>query len=472
MLSKFIENKILHHFSFDATADQQHLISVLGEFVASQNDSRIMVVNGYAGTGKTSIISALAKTFKEMKIEHFMLAPTGRAAKVMNYYSGYEALTIHKKIYRQKSVTQEGFVLDFNKTRDAFFIIDEASMISTSSYENNIFGSGNLLEDLFNYVSLGENGKIIFIGDKAQLPPIGSDLSPALDINALSVYGKVNFVEMRQVVRQNKDSGVLFNATACRLLIEQRLCKIPKFDLSYPDFKRIGGEDFIETLEDAYSKYGQENCIVITRSNKQANRFNQGVRSRILYQEEELDSSDMVMVVKNNYHYSLNLDEEKKDGDFIANGDIAMIRRVRRYQELYGCRFIDATLRFPDSDDTEIDCKLLLDTLSADTPSLSSQRNKELFYAVEEDYAYIPTKRERYKKMKQDPFLNALQIKFAYAVTCHKAQGGQWDAVFIDRMLWSSENMSVDLLRWLYTAITRAKKEVYLLNFPDDFFCD
>lgn len=471
MLSKFIEKKIAGNFGFVTTEDQQALISVLGEFIAGDDNSNILIINGYAGTGKTSVIAALATTLKELDRSCFLLAPTGRAAKVMSYYASTEAQTIHKKIYRQKSATIESFVLDFNKSHNAFFIIDEASMISASSYENNIFGSGNLLQDLIQYVASGDNGKIILVGDKAQLPPIGSVLSPALELNELEGIAPTRFVEVRQVVRQELNSGILHNATICRLLIERGEGGIPRFNLDHPDFQRLSGTDFLETLENMYSTYGQSNCIVITRSNKQANRFNQAIRSRVMFQEEELDAADMLMVVKNNYHYSLAPDkEEQGDGDFIANGDIAVIRRIKKYQELYGFRFIDASLRFPDADDTEIECKLLLNTLTSESPSLSYDDNKRLFAAVEGDYAHIKTKRERYKKMKQDPYINALQVKFAYAITCHKAQGGQWDAVFIDRMLWGEEEMTTELLRWLYTAITRARKRLFLLNFPDNFF--
>lgn len=471
MLSTFIEKKIEGNFGFVTTDDQKALISVLGEFVAGVDSSNMLIINGYAGTGKTSIISALATTLHQLERQCFLLAPTGRAAKVMSYYSSFEALTIHKKIYRQKSATIESFVLNFNKSHNAFFIIDEASMISSSSYENNIFGSGNLLQDLIEYVAAGDNGRIILVGDKAQLPPVGSDISPALNVNELDQFAPTRFVEIRQVVRQELNSGILYNATLCRLLIEKGNSGFPHFNLKYPDFQRIEGTDFLETLENMYSTYGQGNCIVITRSNKQANRFNQAIRSRVMFQEEEIDSSDMLMVVKNNYHYSLTPDkEEQGDGDFIANGDIAVVRRIKKYQEIYGFRFVDASLRFPDSDEVEIECKLLLDTLSSESPSLSYNDNKRLFAAVEGDYANIKSKRERYKKMKEDPYMNALQIKFAYAITCHKAQGGQWDAVFVDRMIWGEEQMTTELLRWLYTAITRAKKRLFLLNFPDTFF--
>lgn len=470
MLSEFIEKKIYKYFDHEPTADQSELIGALGRFAADREGCGILIINGYAGTGKTTVISAFVNMLKEFGMQHFMLAPTGRAAKVMSYMSGDEALTIHKKIYRQKSAVQDVFVLNFNKSQNAFFIIDEASMISTQSYEQNIFGSGNLLDDLIDYIAAGNGGKVIFIGDKAQLPPVGSELSPALNPGHMSMYGPVEYIEISQVVRQNEKSGILHNATVCRRLIEERTPGIPGFKLDFPDFHNINGSEFQEKLEDMYGKYGQSNCIVITRSNKQANRINTFIRNRIICQEEEIDSSDMVMVVKNNYHYTLNPDRERTDGDFIANGDIAVVRRIRKYQEMYGFRFVDATLRFPDNDDAEIECKMMLDTLSTDTPSLSSENNKKLFYAVEEDYSHIKTKAARYKKIKEDPYFNALQVKFAYAVTCHKAQGGQWDAVFVDRMLWEGEEMGTDLQRWLYTAITRAKKQLFLINFTDEFF--
>lgn len=478
MLHEHIEKQILEHFPFAPTEDQERLIAMLGRFIADPGSS-LFILNGYAGTGKTTVIASLVNTLSALRARPVLLAPTGRAAKVMGGYADRKAYTIHKKIYRQKGALIDRFELDINRHRNAFFIIDEASMLSNgSSYENSIFGSGRLLDDLFTYVSSGAGCKVIIVGDNAQLPPVGSTLSPALDKFYMAGFADVTFCSMDQVVRQEQESGILFNATLLRRIIESGIPEIPRFRLGFPDFERIGGGDFLELLEDAYRKYGERNTLVICRSNKQANRFNQGIRGRVLYREEELENGDMVMIVKNNYFYAVQEEPEEaaaeqqgeKEEDFIANGDVAVIKRIKRYEELYGFRFADVTLAFPDNDDAEIDCKVILDTLDSTSPSLSYEENQKLFAGVEEDYAHITVKKKRYAEMKQNPYLNALQIKFAYAVTCHKAQGGQWDAVFVDNMLWGTEEISTDLLRWLYTAVTRAREKVYMLNFRDDFF--
>ena len=478
MLSTHIESQIYNNFLYAPTNQQKKIIKSLAMFISGEDTASVFVLNGYAGTGKTTVIAALSKVLNSMNVRTFLLAPTGRAAKVISNYSNKPALTIHKKIYRQKSATDNSFVINFNKDGNAIYIIDEASMISNSSYENIVFGSGRVLDDIFDYVNSGRGGKIIFIGDTAQLPPIGTFISPALDVAGLGSYSSVSHCEMNEVVRQGQDSGILYNATIVRSLIEQGIEATPKFDLSFSDFQRIDGSEVLEIIEDNYNKYGTTNCLVIVRSNKQANRFNQGIRARVLYQEEMIDSGDYLMVVKNNYFYDVNLtdsqeDEVKEeDKDFIANGDVAQVVRIRRYEEIHGFRFANVTLRLIYSNDFELDCKILLDTIESETPSLSSNQQQQLFNSVEEDYKHITIKRDRYKAMKKDPYLNALQVKFAYAVTCHKAQGGQWDSVVIDRMLWGDQPMSMDLLRWLYTAITRATKKLYLLNFDDSFFAE
>lgn len=475
MLSAHISSQILNNFPFDPTADQSSLINLLGEYIAHSQSKDILIVNGYAGTGKSSVIAALTATLKANGVKSYMLAPTGRAAKVISRYSGGGAVTIHKKIYRQKSISDEKFVLDFNRDRGSFFIIDEASMIGNGSgWESNNFGSGDLLDDLIEYIKMGTDCKLIIVGDSAQLPPIGTALSPALDVSYMERYGRVIYHTLSDVVRQAELSGILSNATICRNVIESGVATIPKFNLNYPDVKNITGGEFLEELEDVYSKYGSENCIIITRSNKQAGRFNQGVRGRILYQEEEFSSGDLIMVVKNNYAYAQKEEgqgeEKNNDSDFIANGDVALVKRVRKYEELHSLRFAEATLLLGAEQEQELECKVILNTLSSDSPALSKEDGLKLLKSVEEDYMSITRKNERYKEMKKDPYLNALQIKFAYAITCHKSQGGEWDAVFIDRMLFGDEEMSIDLLRWLYTAITRASKKLFFINFEERFF--
>lgn len=466
MLTSYISSQIYSNFQFEPTFGQKKLIEELSFFIAESKNGENFIVNGYAGTGKTTLIGAVVDTLKKFNVGSVLLAPTGRAAKVMVQYTGAPAYTIHKKIYRQKSITADRFVLDKNLHKDTYFIVDETSMLSNSSYENTIFGSGNLLDDLVEYVNGGTNCRLIFVGDNAQLPPVGLRESPALDEYYMQRYGKTQCRTLSEVLRQEAGSGILMNATKVRGLIERETLCVPQFDMNYPDIKRIGGIDFLEEIDTAYHSYGMKNTLVITRSNKQANRFNQGIRNQVLCQEEEICPGDLVMIVKNNYHYS----NGDKDLEFIANGDIAEIVRIRRYEEKYGFRFVDAVIRLPDYDALEMDCKILLDTLSSDTPSLNQEDSRRLFDHVEQEYADIKNKRNRYNKVKEDPYYNALQVKFAFAVTCHKAQGGQWKCVFIDRMLFGSEQITKDLLRWLYTAITRAQEKVYMVNFDDRFF--
>lgn len=460
-----IASKIRNFLPPTPTSDQNNLLELLSEFILHSKSGDLMIINGYAGTGKTTMISALVRSLSQVGIKSVMIAPTGRAAKVMGHYSEARAYTIHKKIYKQKSALVESFVLDRNQDAFTYFIVDEASMISDNSYDS-IFGSGNLLSDLVEYVNSGKGCRLIIVGDKAQLAPVGKSESPALETSLMEHYaGRVSYGELREVVRQSEGSAILKNATAIRTLIERDTVKFPRFDCSKSDFRSISGSDIFEELENAYSKYGKDETIIITRSNRQAGRLNAAIRSRVLCMEEELSSGDMIMVVKNNYHYA----QQDKEIDFIANGDVAKIKRLRRYEELYGKRFVTATLKFPDYDDMEIECKVMLDTLMLDTPSLSAEQSRDLFFQVEADYADITVKKERYNKVREDSYFNALQIKFAYAVTCHKAQGGQWDCVFIDRMIFGDEEMSMDMLRWLYTAVTRAKMQVILVNFDERF---
>ena len=472
MINDHIKSQIYSKFSFTPTKGQNKIIENLANWISEPEYDSVFILNGYAGTGKTTLISAFATTLAELRIKPILLAPTGRAAKVVAQMTGMPAHTIHKKIYRQKSLAdaEARFMLNFNKEKDAVFIVDEASMIADYSMDGSVFGSGSLLDDLFEYVRSGERCRVMFVGDAAQLPPVGHDLSPALNPERMKVYGPVIYETLDEVVRQQMDSGILFNATMVRCMLDAGIYEIPLFDTSFPDFEAISGAEVLEKVEECYSRYGRDDVIVITRSNKRANRFNEGIRRLTLCAEEAIESGDMLMVVKNNYHFTER--EEDCKIDFVANGDTARLMRIRRYHDLYGFRFADAVLRFADYDDYELDCKILLDTLTSEAPALTAEQNKSLFTAIEEDYLDVTSKRERYKKIRDDAYYNAMQVKFAYAVTCHKAQGGQWSAVFVDKMLFGDEEMSRDMLRWLYTAITRATEKLYLVNFDDRFFAD
>ena len=469
MLNTHISHQIYAKLSFDATNNQKKIIEKLSAWLSDDDYSRIFLLNGYAGTGKTTIIAAFVAALKELGIKPILLAPTGRAAKVLTRYSKLTAYTIHKKIYREKSISdyQSKFSLDYNREKDAVFIVDEASMLSTTSTDSS-FGSGNLLDDLVQYVRQGKRCRLMLVGDDAQLPPVGDDYSPALQPSELLPYGDVEYGTMDEVVRQSHDSGILFNATMLRCMLENNIYEIPRFDLSYKDFRQVQGGELLEELQDCYDRFGRDETIVITRSNKRANRYNEGIRRHNLSAEEEIESGDMLMIVKNNYFYA----EQEKDSpmSFVANGDVARLKRIRRFEEFYGFRFIDATLQFPDYNDYEMQVKILMDTLTSESPSLTREQSNQLFIEVEKDYADITVKSKRYKAIRENAHFNAMQVKFAYAITCHKAQGGQWSAVFVDRCLFGDEPMSKDMLRWLYTAITRATERVYLVNFDERFF--
>ncbi len=469
MLNTHISHQIYAKLSFDATNNQKKIIEKLSAWLADDDYSRIFLLNGYAGTGKTTIIAAFVAAIKGLGIKPILLAPTGRAAKVLTRYSKMAAYTIHKKIYREKSISgyQSKFSLDYNREHDAVFIVDEASMLSTSSSDSS-FGSGNLLGDLVEYVRQGKRCRLMLVGDDAQLPPVGDDYSPALQPSELLPYGDVEYATMDEVVRQSQDSGILFNATMLRCMLENDIYQIPLFDLTFKDFRQVQGGELLEELQDCYDRFGRDETIVITRSNKRANRYNEGIRRHNLSAEEEIESGDMLMIVKNNYHYA----EQDKSSpmSFVANGDVVRLKRIRRFEEFYGFRFIDATLQFPDYDDYEMQAKIMLDTLTSESPSLSREESNRLFMEVEKDYMDITVKSKRYKAIRENEHFNAMQIKFAYAITCHKAQGGQWKAVFVDRCLFGDEPMSRDMLRWLYTAITRATERVYLVNFDERFF--
>ena len=471
MLNDHIKNKILNELIYDPTKGQEQLINILSEFSLPISNKKILLIKGYAGTGKTTLISAFINAMSSFKQKLYLITPTGRAAKVLSAYSGKAAFTIHKKIYRQTS-SKDGlgrFLLDKNLHKNTIFIVDEASMISNRG-EGSAFGSGRLLDDLIKYVFDGENCKLILIGDTAQLPPVNSNLSPALDVKELETYGyNIDNIELTEVIRQAKDSGVLFNATEIRKLITENKNNFPKIKLNnFSDVKRINGEELIDLIGESYDKKGIENTIIVTRSNKRANIFNQGIRSRILWKEDEISVGDIIMIVKNNYFWM----PENEYTDFIANGDIAEIVRIGKYEELYDQRYVNLTLRFADYDDMEIDAKVFLNTLNLETASMGIEAGKELFYKIAEDYAHIKPKSKMYKAVKEDKYLNALQIKFAYAVTCHKAQGGQWKNVFIDHGYITEEMVNIEFLRWLYTAFTRTQETVFLVNFNKHFFSE
>jgi exodeoxyribonuclease-5 len=442
----------------------------IASYICENNNDVIFLMRGYAGTGKTSVISSIVKTLDMLRMRSVLMAPTGRAAKVLASYSGRQAFTIHKKIYRQKS-SKDGFgnfSLNKNLGKDTFFIVDEASMVSNNSNDSSVFGSGRLLDDLIEFVYSGIDCKLILVGDTAQLPPIGSIVSPALEPSSLEGYGfGLISCELKQVVRQSEASGILMNATRLRKQVAESNLVHPSIDcINFKDTIRITGEELIDEISTAYGTCGMEGTIIVVNSNKQANRYNQGIRNRIFAREEEISAGDMVMVVKNNYF----LMEEGEDGaGFIANGDIAEVKKIRKYEERYGFRFADMVLKFPDYD-LEVESKVMMDVLHLDTPALPADKNKELYQNVLADYLDIKTRRKQFEAVRNNPYFNALQIKFAYAVTCHKAQGGQWERVFIDQGMFNRNEITIDYLRWFYTALTRSTDRVYLVNFAEDFF--
>lgn len=437
------------------------------EFLLSRDDNEIFLLTGYAGTGKTSLLGALVNVLKQLKQPVVLLAPTGRAAKVFSLYADAPAYTIHKKIYRQKSLMEmDSFQANVNLHKHTLFIVDEASMIANEGLAGSMFGTGRLLDDLIHFVYSCEGCRLLMVGDVAQLPPIGEEESPALMPEVLEGYNlHVWQAILTQVVRQVGESGILWNATRLRSLLQGgEVLEFPKMRVEgFPDVHVVPGEELLEVLQDSYYRCGQDETIVITRSNKRANIFNQGIRGRILGYEEELTCGDLVMVSKNNYFYKLN---EEDGASFIANGDTAVVRRFRNERSFYGFRFADVTLQFPDYGNTEVEGTVLLDTLTSEAPSLTRAQQEQLFQAIWEDYPEIGNKRDRMKKIKEDIYYNALQIKYSYAVTCHKAQGGQWQHVFIDQGYVTEEMLSPDYFRWLYTAITRATHQVYLINWP------
>ncbi len=471
MLADHIASSIRARMKDTLTPSQERLVDVLAAFTLCDDDDAILLITGYAGTGKTTMLSAYVEMLGNANMKSILLAPTGRAAKVLTSYSGQQAFTIHKKIYRQKS-SKDGFgkfVLDKNLHTRTVFIIDEASMISNQKQEGSVFGSGKLLDDLIEYVYNGKGCKLILVGDDAQLPPVGLDISPALAHTSLGLYSEsITKEQLVEVVRQKKESGILFNATRIRHKIESGDYSLPLLTTKgYTDIERVGGNELIERISDTYDKTGISDTIIICRSNKRANKYNGGIRNSILYREEELVPGELLMVVRNNYYWLM----EESGLDFIANGDIIEVVKIHRYYEMYGYRFVDCAIRLIDYD-VEIDAKLMLDVLYEDAPALSSEKNRNMFYTILEDYTEIKPKRKQYQQVKSNEYFNAIQVKYAYAVTCHKSQGGQWKTVFIDQGYVPKEKVDREYLRWLYTALTRATEKVYLVNFPDYFFYD
>lgn len=467
MINNYLERQIKENFPYQPTPEQENAIKLLSQFLCSPKADVTFLLRGYAGTGKTSLVGALVRTLDFLRQKVVLLAPTGRAAKVFSAYAGHPAFTIHKKIYRERAYSGEGgnFTLNDNLTTHTLYIVDEASMISNEGLSGAMFGTGRLLDDLVQFVYSGQGCRLLLMGDTAQLPPVGEELSPALYADALRGYGlEVVETDLTQVVRQEQQSGILWNATALRRLIaEEEWGVLPKIRVSgFPDVKLLPGNELIDALSACYDRDGTDETIVVCRSNKRANIYNNGIRAQILWREEELESGDLLMVAKNNYYWT----EKEKSLDFIANGETAVVRRVRRTAEMYGFRFADVLLSFPNWQDAELEVRLLLDTLHSDAPALSREESERLFQTVLEDYADIPLKRDRMKKMKADPYYNALQVKYAYAVTCHKAQGGQWKNVFLDQGYMSEEYLTPDYFRWLYTAFTRATDTLYLVNYP------
>jgi exodeoxyribonuclease-5 len=469
MLTDHIASKLRLQFKDRPTPSQERLVEALVSFTFNNEDDALLIVRGYAGTGKTTAISAYVELLDEIKRKSVLLAPTGRAAKVLSSYSGRQAYTIHKKIYRQRS-SKDGFgrfVLDNNLHIQTVFIVDEASMISNQKQDGSVFGSGCLLDDLLEYVYNGKGCKLLLVGDSAQLPPVGLDLSPALSRESIQRYSDtIAEAELREVMRQKKESGILHNANLVRNRIETGDYSMPVFKLNaFDDIVRVGGPDLIEVIANSYSKYGLTETVIVNRSNKRANQYNRGIRNSILGREEELVPGDLLMVVKNNYYWIM----EEPEIDFIANGDIIEVLHIHKYQELYGYHYADCTVRLIDYD-KEVELKIMLDVLYEETPALNNEKSREMFYTILEDYSNLKSRKKQFEGVRGNEYFNAIQVKYAYAVTCHKSQGGQWKSVFIDQGYIPKESLDKEYMRWLYTAITRATEKVYLVNFPDYFF--
>ena len=476
--SDFLYTSFISRLGYQPTECQDRLMRKIADFVSS-DDSDILVVNGYAGTGKTTAISSVIATLKDYETKCVLLAPTGRAAKVLSSYAGQPAFTIHKHIYRQKSVGGDGFgqfTLSPNKDKSTLFVVDEVSLIGIDAGQQQstaAFGTGNLLDDLISFVRSGAECKVILIGDSAQLPPVGLDASPALMKDYMSMHGGVEYAELSTVVRQQNESGILYNATLVRQMQAEleygagvmELCDLGLEVEPFDDVERITGGDLIEKISDAYAKYGEDETVILCRSNKRAIKYNLGIRSTVQFKEEKLVRDDKLMIVKNCYQFL----EDVEGLDYIANGDIVKLQKISKFEERYGLHFAQARISFPDYDDQEITAKVILDTLESESASLTYEQSNALYQGVNEDYAHLTTKKKRYEAVREDKYYNALQLKYANAITCHKSQGGQWKCVFVDNAFWHDE-LTLDDLKWLYTAMTRATEKVYLVNFKDEMF--
>lgn len=477
-----LKYQILQQFGFPPTPEQAQALDVFVQFMTDSNPHAVMILRGSAGTGKTSLSGAIVRTLRAVRQKVMLLAPTGRAAKVFSLNSGMPAYTIHRRIYREKAFAgvDGQFNLNENLYTDTLFMVDEASMIANLGLGGTTFGSGCLLDDLIHFVYQGRNDRLLLIGDKAQLPPVGEEESPALSAAMLQGYGlSVYECDLNEVVRQSQQSGILFNATRIRQMItHDNITQLPKIRFSgFSDIRVMPGAELIEALGDSYHHVGLDDTIVVTRSNKRANIFNQGIRNMVLDREEELESGDMLMIVKNNYYWmeeerkKIKESEERKVQSnelpaFLANGDRAKVMKVSRRIDLYGFHFATLLLKFPDYDNYELEATVLLDTLTSEAPALTHDQQEQLFHKIEEDYQDIPLKADRMMAIRQDPYFNALQVKFAYAVTCHKAQGGQWSHVYVDQGYMTDDMLTPDYIHWLYTAFTRATEMLYLVNWP------
>lgn len=464
------KQRIVASLGFAPTADQWQAMDVFAHFLADRQEHVAMVMSGSAGTGKTSLASAMVRTLKQVGQKLLLLAPTGRAAKVFALNSGLAAYTIHRKIYRERAYTgiDGSFSLNDNLHADTLFLVDESSMISNGMGEGQTFGSGCLLDDLMQFVYSGRNCRIMFIGDNAQLPPVGESESPAMSRQVIEGYGMTVYqAHLDEVVRQGADSGILYNATAIRLMATRNeATMMPRIRLKgFADVEVVRGDELIETLASSYSHAGVDDTIVITRSNKRANIYNIGIRNQVLGREEMLCSGDQLMVVKNNYSLT-SAEKDPTAPPFIANGDRCRVGRVRAIRELYGFSFAEARLVFPDYDDYEIETTVLLSTLTSEAPALARDDQERLYQAVMADYADFSRKSDRMAQLRKDKHFNALQIKYGYAITCHKAQGGQWAHVYLDQGYMTDEMLGADYIHWLYTAFTRATEKLYLVNWP------
>ncbi|MBR2244247.1 MAG: AAA family ATPase [Prevotella sp.] len=467
MINDELKYRIHSAFEHIPTAEQEHAINVFSLFMTDRHEQTVMILRGSAGTGKTTLAAAVVKAMGSLKQKMVLMAPTGRAAKVFSLYAGHPAYTIHRRIYRQKSL-EGGFDLNYNSAQDTLYIIDEASMIANASnYGDTLFANGQLLDDLIQFVYNGRNCRMLLIGDRAQLPPVGEEESPALLSEVLCGYGlHVYECDLNEVLRQSQESGILFNATRIR----EGGMVLPQIRLTgFEDITVVPGDELIESLSSSFSKVGIDETIVVTRSNKRANIYNQGIRNMVLGREEEITTGDQLMIVKNNYYWATACSQPSTPNpqlSFIANGDHAVVRKVRNVHEQYGFHFAEVIMSFPDYDDYELTAMVILDTLTSEAPALTRDQQEQLYLKVMEDYADIPLKRDRLKKLKEDKYYNALQVKFAYAATCHKAQGGQWTHVYIDQGYMTDDMLTTDYIHWLYTAFTRATEHLYLVNWP------